>query len=492
MKVLTSEVKHKPSIAGDALKLTMSKVITLVISMVIAMLLSRFRTVAEYGTYSQIMLTINLVTTIVLLGLPNSVNYFLARTEDSEERNKFLSIFYTLTTLLSILVGLTLVLSVPLLEMYFKNNGLRAFLYFFAIYPWSKIIMQTIDNILIVYRKTTKLMIFRVLNSLALLMAIVVVQIFKLSFTDYMIIYIVIEAVFTFSVYLIVRNVSGKMRFNFDKAFVKMILKFSIPIGLASSVGTLNKELDKLVISWFYDTESLAIYTNAARELPVVIVATSITAVLLPQMVRMLKKEQKREAVELWGNATMLAYIVICFIAAGIFVYAPEAIELLYSAKYLPGVSVFRVYALVLLFRATYFGIVLNATGRTRLIFNSSIIALVANILLNIVFSYLFGFIGPAIATLFATAGSMIYLQCMTSKVLDMSFFKIFPWRKVIIVTGVNIFLGIIFLLLKQLIGIEAYIGEIGESLILGAVWMMIYALLYFRKIVGYIRALGK
>jgi len=62
----------------------------------------------------------------------------------------------------------------------------------------------------------------------------------------------------------------------------------------------------------------------------------------------------------------------------------------------------------------------------------------------------------------------------------------------VIIVTGVNIFLGIIFLLLKQLIGIEAYIGEIGESLILGAVWMMIYALLYFRKIVGYIRALGK
>lgn len=86
----------KSTIAGDALKLTISKMIILVLSMIAAMLLSRFRTLEEYGTYSQLLLVINLVTSIIMLGLPNSINYFLARAETEESRQKFLSIYYTL------------------------------------------------------------------------------------------------------------------------------------------------------------------------------------------------------------------------------------------------------------------------------------------------------------------------------------------------------------------------------------------------------------
>ena len=64
------------SIGSDALKLTISKLITMAIALVNAMLLSRFRTLEEYGTYSQLLLIINLATTFFMLGLPNSINYF--------------------------------------------------------------------------------------------------------------------------------------------------------------------------------------------------------------------------------------------------------------------------------------------------------------------------------------------------------------------------------------------------------------------------------
>jgi len=81
----------KSTIASNRLKLTTSKLITMMISMITAMLLSRFRTLKEYGTYSQLLLVINLFTTIFMLELPNSVNFFLARAENDEEKQKFLS-----------------------------------------------------------------------------------------------------------------------------------------------------------------------------------------------------------------------------------------------------------------------------------------------------------------------------------------------------------------------------------------------------------------
>ena len=109
------------SLGKDAIGLTASKVITLAISMISAMLLSRFRTLEEYGTYSQILMVINLMTTLLMLGLPNSINYFLARSETEIERQKFISTYYTASTILSIFVGLVLVFSTPFIVRYFSR-----------------------------------------------------------------------------------------------------------------------------------------------------------------------------------------------------------------------------------------------------------------------------------------------------------------------------------------------------------------------------------
>ena len=66
----------------------------LCISMATTTLLVRFRTLEEYGTYSQLLLVKNLITTIFIMGLPNSINYFLARAETEEEKRKYLSTLY--------------------------------------------------------------------------------------------------------------------------------------------------------------------------------------------------------------------------------------------------------------------------------------------------------------------------------------------------------------------------------------------------------------
>ncbi|MEH7346845.1 oligosaccharide flippase family protein [Bacillus sp. JJ1532] len=465
----------KPSIATDAVKLTTSKIIILTISFLNAMLLSRFLTLEEYGTYSQIFLVINLLVTVFMLGLPNSINFFLAKAERDEEKQKFLSVYYSLSTILSLITGLALVLITPIIVNYFDNEHIKKFIYVLAFYPWSRIIQSSIENILVIYQKTTYLMTFTTLHGIFQLSIIVIVIVFNESFSMYMLLFVIMEAIFTFSVYLIVKNLVGNVAINFDKQLIKRIFKFSLPIGLASVIGTVNIEFGKLLIGRFFNTEELAIYTNATKEMPVTIIATSLTAVLMPQLVRLLNMSKNEKAITLWGDATILSYLFICFFAAGLFTFAPEVISLLYSDKYLPGVTVFRICTIVLLLRCTYFGMILNCIGKTSFIFYSSLLSLVLNGILSIVCFFIFGFIGPAVSTVLSIAMIQILQLVATSKSIKISFKKVFPWRTVGIITILNFFLAIAFSLIKEYVSLENSLGEIFESIILGLLWGTFY-----------------
>lgn len=471
------------SIASDTVKLTASKIITLSISMLSAMLLSRFLTLEEYGTYSQLLLVINVITTFFMLGLPNSINYFLARAETELDRQKFLSIYYTLSWVLSFISGLLLVLGVSLIIEYFDNPLIKNFLFVLAILPWANITQSSIENVLIVYHRTKILVVFRVLNSLLLLLIIVLFNVFNLDFKTYMVLFVTIQSIFSISVYIIVKNISGSLKVYIDAIQIKKILKFSLPIGLASALGVLSVQLDKIIIGRFYSTEEIAIYTNAAREIPVTIIATSLTAVLMPQLVKMLKKSNYKGAINLWGETIEISYAILCFFSIALFVFAPEILTFLYSEKYIEGTSIFRIYSLVLLLRFTYFGMILNSIGKTHFIFYSSIASLGLNLILSYFFVNFIGFEGPAIATLISIALIQFYQLVATSKAIKINLREIFPWNALIKITLTNIFLGSIIMKFKSIISLEHYTGEIVESIILGVLWTIIYSFLIFRPI---------
>ncbi|MBQ5825699.1 MAG: oligosaccharide flippase family protein [Clostridia bacterium] len=470
-------------VGSNAVKLTAAKFITLGISMVSSMLLARFRSLTEYGTYSQMMMAVSLVSSLLMLGLPNSINYFLGKAKSDEERADFLSVYYTLSTLLSLIVGAALVASVPLLEIYFKNDLISTFWYFLATYPWTRVIMSGTENLLIAYNKSNMLMVFKVLNSILLLAIILIIQVFGGTFVQYIILYLVVEGAFTLWTYIIAKKNAKKLRVSFNKELIKSIFKFSVPIGLASVVGTLNIELDKLVITSVFSTEDLAIYTNASKELPVSIIATSITAVLLPQVVKLMHNDKKEEAVKLWKSATTISFAIISFIAIACFVFAPEVIEVMYSAKYLPGVSVFRVYCLVLFCRCTYFGMMLNATGKTKFILYSSIGTLLLNFSLNYLFYTIMGFTGPAVATLITTVVMAIIQLLYTSKRIKVSFASIFPWKNCGLFILFNGACGAAIYAVKSLVESRWEINSIVCAIALGIVWLGFFALIMFKPL---------
>ncbi|MDN5315618.1 MAG: hypothetical protein PWP10_4370, partial [Clostridiales bacterium] len=392
--------------------------------------------------------------------------------------------YYTLSTILGFITGVVVVLSTPFIVSYFANTYIKNFIYVLAIFPWTKIVIASIDHVLIVYGRPDRVMFFRILNSSIILLIIFFVELFDLSFNYYMIFFVSVEVLFSLLVYFVVYETSGGIHISFDIKDIKSILKFSIPLGLASVVAQLSVELDKLVIGRFFSTEDIAIYTNAAREMPVTIIASALTAVLMPRLVRLLKDKKYDDAVSIWGNSIEISFIIICFVSFGLIVFAPEVISLLYSDKYLPGVDVFRVYSLVLLLRVTYFGMILNSIGKTKFIFYSSIISLLLNVILNYIFYLIFGFIGPAYASFLSILLVQMLQLFATGKSIDVKFTKIFPWAKLGRLFLINAFLAFVFMFVKKWSHLDYILGGILEAIILGVIWGIIYLLVTRKNII--------
>ena len=189
------KLMERKRIGTDAVVLTVAQTITTLIGLVSSMLLSRFRTLEEYGTYSQILLVITPTVTLFMLGLPNSTNFFLGRSESHEERRRFLSVYYTLNTCLCFLIGFVLSAAAPLIAKYFKNEHILDFIYILAVLPWTKVIISSISNVLVIYGKTNKLTLFNAVNAMVAVIAILIVKLFDWSFQIYMLLYLCGESV---------------------------------------------------------------------------------------------------------------------------------------------------------------------------------------------------------------------------------------------------------------------------------------------------------
>ena len=458
------------SFATDAILLTVSKIIGNLLTLVSAMLLARIRTLEENGIYSELLLIINLATAIFMLGLPNSINFFLAKAETREDKNRFLSLYYTLSTVLSVVLGIVLVALLPLWIRYFNDQNLAQFAFFLLLFPWAKVVIASVENVLVVLGKSKTIVWYRITNSICLLLIILLIWVTNSSFTFYMVLYVAVEGAYALAVYALAAKYTGRLHWNIDKQLIRSVLTFSIPLGLASIVGTLNIEIDKLMIGHFLTTEELAIYSYASKELPLTIVATSFTAVLMPRMVRLFQQNRNEEAVAIWRDVTTISFSIMAFFGIGMAVFSREAMVILYSEKYAPGSQVFAIYSLGLLLKCTYFGMVLNTTGKTKMVLYSSIGTLALNCILNYILFQILGTVGPALATAISSLIMGLCQLLFSAKLTKIPFSLFFPWKNIAVLTLVNVALGAAFFSVHRLV----FPGN-WQAVVLAGLWAISY-----------------
>lgn len=462
---------------------TLSKVFTLLITLVIAKLLSdpSFRSLEEFGTYSQLISITILISTVFMLGMPTAITYFISK-NDGKDKEQYLSLYYTLTLIIGILSGIVFAILLPFFSQYYSNDDLSMHLYFALAYPLIYIINSNIENVLIAYDRLKLIVILKSISGILLLSCVLLCKFLNLSFSLYLICYLCVEGLIAIVDILLVNIFCSRIRFVL-KGF-KKFLTFALPLGFSSIIGLLCLELDKLVIGYFFPTDIYAVYTNASRELPITIISTSIATIIIPQVALYIKNDNDNEALKLWKNSVSISFWIISLLSFGVIAFAPQVMKLLYSNMYLSGVWVFRIYAFSMLIRCTYFGLLLNAKEKSKFILFSSILSLVINTCLNILLIKIIGLEGPAIATVLSLFFTAFIQLIWISREFKVKLLDVFPWKDAILFSLINVLLLLLFTFLANSINLGTTYIDVIFSILLGVVWCLIYVSITFNRII--------
>ena len=470
------------SLSKSAFWLTVSKIVTVGINMLIVMLLSRFRSLEEYGTFSQINIVNTVATSIIAIGLPSGINYFLNRTQDDAKKRDFLSVYFSGGTLLGVITALLLGILLPFIVGFFKNSDLYYYWFAVILLPWITLFNSSSDNFFVSYGKINHLIFYRMSYGVLLMITAGIFSATKGSFYLYMIIYIGLQVIYVLVLYYLIFRISGGFQIKFNISLIKEVLAYCIPLGIASIISTLNIELDKIIVSGAFDTETLAVYTNAAKELPLNMLTVSILTVVLPKMVLLVNNKKQDDALDLWGISIRMSAIIICFAVAVLFVFAEPIITILYSEKYLVGANIFKIYSITSLVKITSWGIMLNSTKNTKKLLNVSVLTLLCNLILNFLLLWLLGINGIAIATLISEFVGVVLKLYFTAKITDKKLLQLIPCKKLLIILGVNILFALVFstgyhLLIKILS--DRWYWPI--TIAVGFIWLFLYLCLMYK-----------
>ncbi|MBQ7324161.1 MAG: oligosaccharide flippase family protein [Clostridia bacterium] len=437
--------------SSDAILLTFIKLVTTALGLAITRLLAEYLSVYEYGTYSQIMLLVSTISSITMFGMMDGVNFFYAGKPAGEERESYIATIFALQCTFSTVAGcVVMAMEGPLCD-YFENADAGKLLIFAALLPLLQNVMG-MSQVLFVAVGKARLLAFRNLAvSLIRLVAVLIVVWVVQSAVVVLITSLLLDIGQIAFFWLILRKNNCRIRLQqVNPRLLAGILRYCAPMAIYIIISTLNRDLDKYFVSMVTDTETLALYANASKQLPFDILMASFCTVLVPHITRYISEKSNEKAAGLYKLFLEITYISTGVLCCAALAAAPQLMKLLYSNKYTEGLSIFCVYIFVDLLRFTNITLVLSAAGRTRRLMLVGAGSLLLNAVLNVVFYHWMGLIGPAVATLVITVGVGMLMLYYSAGIMGVGLSRLFDWKYLLLFVAESAVLTVLLNLVQQ------------------------------------------
>ena len=421
------------------------KMVTVVFGLFMTRMLSEHFSVHDYGTYSQIILLSSTVSTFTIMGLVDGINYFFCSNSDLQKRKEYVSTIFFLQCAIGAFAALVILIGAVPISNYFGNEEVKNLIIFAALLP---ILQNSISLLQIMFIAIGKARLIAIRNLIVSIVKLIAILLACLVFDNIVVVLIaqvIMElAQIAYFVVSLHKNQCKIHLFGFKISLFKDILTYCIPMAMFTMVKALNRDCDKYVVAAFTDTETLAIYTNASKQLPFDLIMISFCTVLLPYITRYIAGKQWEKTQTLYKAFLELAYISTSILAIGAICVAPNLMTFLYTEKYLSGLAIFIVYIVVDILSVLNLTLLLSAAGKTKTIFYISLSAFALNLGLNILLFQFLGVLGPAFATLFVTVVQGLVMLAFSAKEINTSIWNLFDGRTLLVLVAEMLVMGLI------------------------------------------------
>lgn len=414
----------------NILILTFGSVASQITILVLGILLARSFSAADYGSYQQLLLVSTLATLLFSVALPASLLYFVPTLPSDDERAAFLWRTVGLLGAAGGLAACCLVLARGVLAEAFNNPALAGLAPAFApsvmatvgvSYFVSAAIALGRSRLAAGFSLASSLVTFAFVGGTAWLRPELSALILSWSAAGML--------MWLASLALIAKLIGLPGRRGSTVALSEQ-LRYALPLGLTSIVGTLSWQCDKLLVGTGVDPATYAVYVVGATEVPfIAALSGAVNNVLTPEFAKLHRQGDTAGILSRW-HAAMGGLSLVYF---PLFVYlmlaAGTLIPLVFSAQYTESVSLFRIYLLLMPLRIATYGLIFQATGRTHFNLAGSVMYLVANVFLTGAGLYVWGLPGAATGSVLATLVLIGYYLILLRRELAVSFSALVPWR---------------------------------------------------------------
>lgn len=458
-----------------------------------AAILSRILSREEYGLYRETWLIYNTVVPLLILGMPESINYFFPQKDASGKKAFNLQSFFLLATG-GLLLSAGFYFCAPLMSLWFQSQGLEDLFRAFSLIPLLTLPTSYYQEFFICLGNPSTGAALSAIVAIGRFLAVCTPAWLGYSLRSIFLIFTAFSAIQLLAVSLFLFKPHLRVKAKWSVSTLLEQLKYSIPTGLAFVIGSITVQLDKLIISRFFPPDQFALYANGAFELPLIgIITGSVTAVLMPEAMKLRLAQRNDLLLKLWHRAIVKVALIFLPLMVYLLIVSTEFISLLFSPKYADSSTVFRIFLLTLPTRVATFGTILLIFGLSGTVFRFSAYMLIGNIVLSYLFIKTIGFLGPALGTVVVVyIMSVLQLKRICSE-LSVGFAGVFPWRLLGRIMLAASMAGVATFGMMQIVPISHYImvlvySALVYAFVLGAAYIMM-GLVHLGDVRGAIRA---
>lgn len=382
---------------------------------VILVICSRLLTEYEYGSYRQFFTIYEIAVPLLGLGLSQSIFYFFART--SSRRNVITQVFYIL-----LITGLVFTILILCFGKFFAINVFHSEILsecLLLIVPFT-VFSLIVPVLSAVYVDAGRSKILALYSSAYVFLLACSASLVAYYTRDVFFV-VSFRAVAVLAFVLILYGTIRRNRYLDEKLNLGNsvevfsaadILKYSVPLGLASAAGMLSQQVDKIIVSTATNPETFAIYINGAMEIPLISILTGALATAsMSELSRKVKAGSLNDALDIFKSIASLSSVILLPALVYFFICADIFMVFLFGDRYSDSANPFRIYLLLIPARLVFFGPVLIAFGKTKTVLFRSILELILTAALGAALVLVFGYLGVAIAIVMVTYFWSVYFN---------------------------------------------------------------------------------
>lgn len=206
----------------------------------------------------------------------------------------------------------------------------------------------------------------------------------------------------------------------FDKQLCKRILKFSIPLIPNAIFWWINSSLDKIYLTMMLTLSEVGVYSVAGKIPSLLSTVTSIFQ--QSWSISAIKEINNKESAAFFSNVFKTYSVTMAFCSCFLIAATQLMAKFLFSKDFYNAWTISPMLIMAFYYSAinVYYGSIFTATKKTQIIFYTTGIGAIVNIVLNYIFILLWGTIGAAIATVISNFSVWLIRALSTRKLIPL------------------------------------------------------------------------